>query len=279
MGSGALLKGLPEYLESNLGLPVELFDPIPSLDLSALPEKTADALRQDQGGLAVTLGLAEMAADASSFRVEVLPAADKKKRHFMRHTAVSIAAGALLAAGLVTAWVMSAGASARAQGESELLAQKGVTYGKNDADMESAKRRVEQANTEVDQLAGLVSLGPVFQQTTDLVHAIVNDEKDGFPEIHLLKTGAKFVPVSVEVAGSTKVHAEKAGEVTFEAKVESLGARQPAQTYTDFVNQLQSRIAALKTLKLSINQLVPTTNAFAFQIRSKSSAEMAQEKQ
>jgi type IV pilus assembly protein PilM len=279
MGSGALLKGLPEYLESNLGLPVELFDPIPSLDLSGLPEKTAEALKQDQGGLAVTLGLAQMAADPASFRVEVLPAADKKKRHFLRHTAVTIAAGALLAAGLVAAWVMLAGASARAQGEADVLTQKGVTYGKNDAEMESAKRRVEQANVEMDQLARLVSLSPVFQQTTDLVHTILNDEKDGFPEIHLLKTSAKFIPVSIEIPGQTQPQTDKVAEVAFEAKVESLGARQPAQTYTDFVNQLQSRIAAMKTLKVSINQLVPQTNAFAFQVRSKTPAEMAQEKQ
>lgn len=277
MGSGALLKGLPEYLESNLGLPVELFDPIPSVDLSALPEKTAEALKQDQGGLAVTLGLAQMSADAASFRVEVLPASDKKKRHFLRHTAVSIAAGALLAAGLVAAWVMLAGASARAQDEAGKLTQTGVTYGKNDADMESAKRRVEQANAEMDKLARLVSLGPVFQQTTDLVHTIVNDEKDGFPEIHLLKTSAKFIPISVEIPGQTQPETDKVAEVAFEAKVESLGARQPAQTYTDFVNQLKPRIDAMKTLKVSINQLVPQTNAFAFQIRSKTQAEMKAE--
>lgn len=274
MGSGALLKGLPEYLESNLGLPVELFDPIPSVDLSGLPDNAAEALKQDQGGLAVTLGLAQMAADPQAFRVEVLPASDKKKRHFLRHTAVSIAAGALLAAGLVACWVMLAGASARAQGEAEVLSKKNVDYGKNDAEMESAKRRVVQANDEMDQLTRLVSLGPVFQQTADLVHAILNDEKGGFDEIHLLKTSAKFVPVQVEIPGSTQMQTDKVAEVSFEAKVESLGARQPAQAYTDFVNELVSRVAALKTLKLTVNPLVPATNSFGFQIRSKTSGEM-----
>ena len=275
MGSGALLKGLPEYLESNLGLPVELFDPIPSLDLSALPEKTAEALKQDQGGLAVTLGLAEMAADADAFRVEVLPAADKKKRRFMRHTAVSIAAAAVLGAGLAVAWVMLAGASARAQDEAAVLTQKGVDYGKNDAEMESFKRRVEQANVEMDQLARLVSLGPVFQRSTDVVHEILNDDAHGFPEIHLLKTSAKFVSIPRPVPGSTKTEMDHLPEVSFEAKVESLGARQPGETYTDFVNQLKSRIDALKTLDVSIGQLVAQTNAFAFQIRAKTPAEIA----
>jgi type IV pilus assembly protein PilM len=279
MGSGALLKGLPEYLESNLGIPVELFDPIPELDLSALPEKTAEALKQDQGGLAVTLGLAEMSADAESFRVEVLPAADKKKRHFMRHTAVTIGAGALLAGGLAAAWVMLAGASARAQDEAEVLSQKGVAYGKNDSEMESAKRRVEQANEEMDKLARLVSLGPVFQQTTDLVHTIINDEKEGFPEIHLLKTSAKFIPVGEEIPGDTRLDTTRVAEVSFEAKVESLGARQPAQTYTDFVNQLQSRVTSLQTLKVQINQLVPATNSFVFQVRAKTPRELKGEAQ
>src|SRR5439155_13174551 len=120
MGSGALLKGLPEYLESSLGLPVELFDPIANLDLSALPEKTAEALKQDQGGMAVTLGLAQMAADDAAFRVEILPAADKKKRRFLRHTAVSIAAAAVLGVGLVVAWSMLSTASGRATAEADV---------------------------------------------------------------------------------------------------------------------------------------------------------------
>ena len=63
MGSGAQLKGFPDYLESSLSIPVELFDPISSLDLSGLAQNTADALKQDPGGRAVTLGLAQMAAD------------------------------------------------------------------------------------------------------------------------------------------------------------------------------------------------------------------------
>jgi hypothetical protein len=92
-----------------------------------------------------------------------------------------------------------------------------------------------------------------------------------------VKTSAKFIPIPRQVAGSTKTEIDHLPEVSFEAKVESLGARQPAQTYGDFVNQLKSRVDALKTLNVSINQLVPQTNAFAFQIRSKTPAEMAEE--
>jgi type IV pilus assembly protein PilM len=285
MGSGALLKGLPEYLESNLGIPVELFDPISSLDLSALPEKTAEALKQDQGGMAVTLGLAQMAADEQAFRVEVLPASDKKKRHFMQHTAISIAAAAVLAGCFVASWVMLSGASARASEESEKLKQTGVAYGKNDAEMESLKKRVEESNAEMNQLSRLVSLGPVTQKTADVVAKVLNESANnfqgtdmvGFESIHIMKISAKFIPVSVQVPGSTKVDTLKVPEITFEAKVRDVGAGGGGGSYTSFVENLRERVIELKGFKETVGQLVAQNNTFVFQIRSKTPAEMEAE--
>lgn len=285
MGSGALLKGLPEYLESSLGIPVELFDPISSLDLSALPEKTAEALKQDQGGMAVTLGLAQMAADDEAFRVEVLPAADKKKRHFLQHTALSIAAACVLGACLVVSWVMLSGASARAAEESGQLKAKGVDYGKNDAEMESARKRVEESNAEMNQLSRLVSLGPVTQQIADVVARVLNESANnfqgtdmvGFESIHILKISAKFIPVSAPVAGSTKVDTLKVPEVTFEAKVRDVGARPAAASYTSFVENLREKVIEMKGFKETVGQLVAQNNTFVFQIRAKTPTELEAE--
>jgi Tfp pilus assembly PilM family ATPase len=268
MGAGALLKGMPEYLESNLSIPVELFDPIGSLDLSALPEKTAEALKQDQGGIAVTLGLAQMAADDQAFRVEVLPTADKKRRHFLQHTAVTIAAGAILGACLVAAWVMSAAASGRAKDEADKLADKGTQYGKADADMESAKKRAEEADAEMKQLARLASLGPVYQQLTDTIHGVLNDPSAPFPEIYLTKVSAKFEGVTSEISSENKKRVDHVPSVTFEAAVKDIGARGAAQAYTDFVTTMRAKAIAVTGYKGTYSALVPPKNTFTFQIRA-----------
>jgi len=268
MGSGALLKGMPEYLESNLGIPVELFDPIASLDLSALPEKTAEALKQDQGGMAVTLGLAQMAADDQAFRVEVLPAADKKKRHFMQHTAITIAAGAVLAACLVVSWVMLSTAAGRAQDEQDKLAQKGTQYGKADADMESAKKRVDEANVDMKQLARLASLGPAFQQVGDAIHAILNDPAAPFPEIYVTKVSAKFEGIQTPVPGADKVQVDHVPSISFEAAVKDIGERGAAQAYSDFVIKMKAKATEIGGYVGSSGGLIPQKNSFAFQIRA-----------
>jgi hypothetical protein len=275
MGSGALLRGLPDYLESSLGLPVEVFDPIPSLDLTALPEKTAEALKQDQGGMAVTLGLAQMAADETAFRVEVLPESDRKKRRFLQHTAFSIVAAALLFAGLAVSWVMLSSASAEGRGEVKTLQDTGATYAKNDADMASARKRVEDANAEMHQVGRVASLGPAAQLLTDLVHSIVNAAAGGYPEIQFTRISAKFV--TVQAPGDVKAEPARVPQVEFEASVKSVGARDPSTAYSSFVGELQKSVLDLKTFKPTIGQRVDKDSTFKFEVRGKAPFELESE--
>jgi type IV pilus assembly protein PilM len=284
MGSGALLKGLPDYLESSLSIPVEVFDPIASLDLTALPEKTAEALKQDQGGMAVTLGLAQMAADDEAFRVEILPAADKKKRKFMRHTAVSIAAAVVLVACLVVSWTMLSSAYARAKSEGKELADKRAEFSKNENEMEAARKRVEDDNAEKRQIQRLVSMGPVFQAVTDAVHDILNETPNpsgepGFPEIHFDKVSAKFLPVSTKDAAANDTEIKTVPHVEFRAVAKDLGARNAAAAFTAFSAALQAKVDELRGYVLQMNQLEATTGKFVFTVRAKAPAELAAEAQ
>jgi len=282
MGSGALLKGLPEYLESSLSIPVEVFDPVSSLDLSALPEKTAEALKQDQGGMAVTLGLAQMAADDAAFRVEILPAADKKRRKFMQQTAFTIAGAAILLVGLVVGWSMLATASGRAKTESDLLQQKGTEFGKNDAEMLSAQTAVATANSDVLRLQRLISLGPDYQQVTDLVHKVMNESPNniggvdyvGYPTVHFAKISAKFVAVQTQLASENKTQTDFVPQVDFDGVVRSLDARQPSDSYTTFVNDLRTKLLETKLYKEDVGPLVQQTNMFHFAVRAKTPLEL-----
>jgi type IV pilus assembly protein PilM len=275
MGSGALLKGLPEYLESSLSIPVEVFDPIGSLDLSALPEKTAEALKQDQGGLAVTLGLAQMAADDESFRVDILPAADKKRRRFVEQTAFSIASAALLVAGLAAAWVMLSSAAGRATAEEGVLAAKSAEFGRNESDMTSARKRVDEANVEMRQLDRLVSLGPTYQQITDAVHHVLN--KDGateaYIEIHFARIQAKFVKIQAEIPGQEKQEVHSVAQIDFDAVAEPKGSRAPAAAYAAFVDDLRVRVLEMKDYLMDVGALDAAKGSFKFSIRAKTPLE------
>ena len=289
MGSGALLKGLPEYLESSLSLPVELFDPVASLDLSLLPEKTAEALRQDQGGMAVTLGLAQMAADDAAFRVEVLPAADKAKRRFMQQTAFSIAAGVVLAVSLAAAWSMLGSAASRAKAEADVLGQKSVQYGKNESEMDSAKKRVEDSNAEMARLSRLASMGPFFQRAYDLVFALMNEAKDvdpagtpisGYDEIHCTKISGKFMDVTTANSSDNTFRKERVPAVEFQALAREIGSRQGGRSaaYLSLSNRLKEKEAELKTIKVEVS--AERDGSFSFVIRAKAPMELAaQEKQ
>ncbi len=286
MGSGALLKGFPEYLESNLSIPVELFDPIASLDLSLLPEKTAEALKQDQGGMAVTLGLAQMAADDAAFRVEILPAADKKKRKFMQQTAFAIAGAAVVFVCLAVAWSMLAKASASAKQEADVLQQKGVEFAKNDSEMESARNAVTLANSEMRELERLVSLGPTFHRVTDLVHQFVNEAPNndngqqfvGYAPISFSKISAKFVAVQTELKAENKVQTDHVPQVEFDGVFHQTDQRQAGNTHAQFADGLRAKLAEGKLYVADFGTLVAEKNTFHFSVRAKTPLELERDK-
>lgn len=85
-GGGARLKGMREYFEANMSVPVELFDPVAGIDTSALPAEDQGELGEAPLDFAVAVGLAETLLSPSAFRLEVLTDREKKKRHFLDRT-------------------------------------------------------------------------------------------------------------------------------------------------------------------------------------------------
>ncbi|HVS18634.1 MAG TPA: pilus assembly protein PilM [Planctomycetota bacterium] len=96
-GGGAALKGLPRYLSSGLGVPVELFDPFRVVDTTALAPESAERLEHYRLEAVVALGLATMASDPAGYSVEILPARLRARREFLGGTAFLIAAAVLAA--------------------------------------------------------------------------------------------------------------------------------------------------------------------------------------
>ncbi|MFT7484290.1 MAG: Tfp pilus assembly PilM family ATPase [Candidatus Paceibacteria bacterium] len=101
-GGGAALQGLPAWLSSTMGVPVELFDAFRMVEISGLDPEVADRLDEYKLEAVTALGLATMASDPESFSVEILPDAMKRRREFWGGTAFLAAAG-ILAVGYL-AW-------------------------------------------------------------------------------------------------------------------------------------------------------------------------------
>jgi len=116
-GGGARLRGLSGYLQSTLKIPVEILDPFKGVDLGKFASEPELAARPSD--LAAALGLAQISADAKSAgsSLSILPDSIKARRNFFQGPAFLVAAGVLMAVGLIavtSAAVMKRGKAASA---------------------------------------------------------------------------------------------------------------------------------------------------------------------
>jgi type IV pilus assembly protein PilM len=265
-GGGSLLKGLPEYLESTLNLPVEVFDPMGEVDLSQLPQETQNALRQDQGGMAVALGLAQMAADDDAFRVAVLPEEDKKRRRFRERTVFSIGAAAVLAAALVGAWVLRSGASAEALAEKEKLAKLRDRFDVNRREFEKARDKVGVVTDRKNELRTLVALGPATQIIVDAVLSVLN-QGEGYGEIFFPRINAKMVDhTTTDAQGNAS--SRRVPAVEFQGQILEIGGRPIAQVEAQFKLELRTKLNAVGGLDYQdVGSLNVQDGTFKFRVR------------
>ncbi|HTF55731.1 MAG TPA: pilus assembly protein PilM [Planctomycetota bacterium] len=100
-GGGARLRGLPEYLQSALKLPVETLDPFRGIDLGKFSKERELAARPTD--LAAAIGLAQISVDAKSAAavLSILPDKIVARRNFFRGPAFLVAAGVLLAVAVI----------------------------------------------------------------------------------------------------------------------------------------------------------------------------------
>jgi len=97
-GGAARMKGIVDYFQANMSVPVELFDPAKSLDTSALPAADQEEVGENAADFAVAVGLAQTLLLPNAYKLEVLTESEKRKREFVGKTiwAVGAAAAALV---------------------------------------------------------------------------------------------------------------------------------------------------------------------------------------
>jgi Tfp pilus assembly PilM family ATPase len=253
-GAGARIKGMCDYLAAGLGIPVEPFDPFETVDLSAMDPQAAEGLKEEGPAMAAALGLAQMAADPDAFRLEILPEADRKKRHFIQHTAWLIASGVVAAAGVVFLYSRASGQEVLARTNEKAV----ITAIEKAAKMrDQGQQKMKKVDAAVDRYALLtseVSLGPCFERGLGVAQEVI-DSRGDFQSVHFTDVKAHYsqvpVPASMLPPPDPKAPADAGkGAAPMETRVPVLvftGSIQqrdlpPAQILSNFTEALKAAV-------------------------------------
>jgi hypothetical protein len=86
------MTGVQQYFQANMSVPVEVFDPAAEIDVSGLDPDDQQEIGESGADFAVAVGLAETLLNPNAFRLEVLTAKEKAKRHFLSRTIWAVGA-------------------------------------------------------------------------------------------------------------------------------------------------------------------------------------------
>jgi hypothetical protein len=241
-GGGANLKGFRSYLETNLGMPVAVFDPSNALDLSGLSPEEAQVFDEDPTGLTVALGLAAMAVDRPVMAIEILPEEYRKKRRFMERNVwmyAAAAAAALMVAVLASLYFKNLGA---ARADSARLGQAEQDRAALVQGLSGAEVEFTAAEKKWLALRDKVAMGPALQRALGLVAGVVRD----FKEIHIssVESGREMrQPPGTEEGAEEGAEGIEHVKVEFRADVQVLD-RNAETVYADFVSALRDAAGA-----------------------------------
>lgn len=159
-GGGARLKGLREYLQGSLGIPVEWNEPFKALDCSGLPEDVARGLQAAPTDMALALGLALAGSPrGAAVRLSLLPTGQKQARVQRRQRILTIAAAAIYLAGLTTLVVAARRDRAQAQEELDQTQQRLREYGEKVQEFEALRRKQARREAQAGLLQNEVLVG------------------------------------------------------------------------------------------------------------------------
>jgi len=236
-GGGAALAGLPRYLSSGLGVPVELFDPFRTADTSGLPAEDAAKLEEYKLEAVVALGLATMASDPAGYSIEILPEKVKRRREFAGGTVWAIAAAVLAAGFLGLQYAQASGELSKLR--SEVATLDGKLRRAKEADRRTREVSAENAALAVaaGELHGLAGSG---EQLARVLEQLESDLPDGF-WIEGLSTDFRVNEGLRVVRGSEKPVIKVAGRARE-------GTESIAALLDSYVTKLRARFPAAEIL-------------------------------
>jgi cell division ATPase FtsA len=232
-GGSANLTGLAEYLEENLRIPVQRFEPDAGLDISGLGGEDLVTFDEDRGAFACALGLARMNEDDDAFLIDIIPADIKKKRRFMSRTLYMILAAGAAALFLGLLWNQRSG-------EAEKIAKTRKTTQSASRRAVRTRKKYEEKVEKAERFRDQVSrLGWESRGGTYLMRAqrIVQDSAPESVWIRAIGVAVKSIPKPGE-ASSKKTNVEKF-VVTVDGNIRQLGER-VTTTYNKFIESMRS---------------------------------------
>jgi cell division protein FtsB len=222
-GGTAQMKGLDDYLAASLGVPVEKFDPIGDAAVAVEgPAQTID--------LTVALGLAILAADADCFSVEVVPAAERKRREFVRKHAFTFAALVLVVAYLGVAWWRMSGDFAHAESVGRQLAAQKKKRDANEQKLAELKTARSDLALRVDQLEKRKAAGDGVLRALEL---LVNRLPD---DLWIKEIELRYPDAS----GADKEKLAKTPRIFVDGAGKSLGTHAVDESYIKFLGDVQA---------------------------------------
>lgn len=267
-GGGANLKGLPEYLSSNLGVPVEIFDPTPAADASQLPPEDAEILANDGTGLTVALGLASLALAPTGTSVEILPEEYRRKRRFKERDVFMIGAAAVLLAFIVFRIIWHSDVVDQATTDkNSLVAQRGRLNQQKTA-FEQDRENLAIAEQKWRILRDKVRIGPALQKALAITEKVIKENE--FPEIHISQVSTDREGRIVMDPNADPNRPGAFGEesekilivkVIFKASIQNL-SRKPGTVYRGFVDAMRSEVQAHGSITLK--EQSPQGNTFQY---------------
>jgi type IV pilus assembly protein PilM len=274
-GGGANLRGLPEYLEQNLGMPVEVFDPSAAVDISGLPPDQREVFEKDPTGLVVAIGLAAMGVDSDAYALRVLPDNLRKKRQFMERDAFMIAAGAVTAVLAAILFYTSGRDHTTASNNYRRLNSAQTAANQTNSMFERVQAEHEVVGKKSDLLLAKILPGPALERGLSLVEGVIKGE--GFNAVHILSVQTKVeirlaalvvdpddpepAPVPEDDENRERVSVVR---VEFRAEIQELGDR-PPEVYTRFVGALKAEAQAKKGVAVR-EETLQKQSAFTFSL-------------
>ena len=260
-GGGANLKGFGDYLSQNLGIPVELFDPLRAADASGLAPEEQAVVDADGTGLAVAFGLAMLCADRDVFTVEILPDEYRKKRTFVERDAWMIGAGAVTA--LLIGILFYAAGRDQAAARTEFLGLKSVVdkLGRQEQAYQSAKDEFGDLEKKWVALRDVVRVGPAIQRATGIVDRVLFGGQYQALHISRVDSDTDWVqppapPGEAPPAGTRPDEDAKVlvVKVRFRAEIQAIGGS-PNQIYSNFLGDLTAAVGALSGVRVESGNL------------------------
>ncbi|MBI1852643.1 MAG: pilus assembly protein PilM [Planctomycetes bacterium] len=202
-GGGASLRGLPEYLAANFGVPCERFDPLRSLDLGSLPPDEAEAAKQAPWELAVPLGLAATSIEERFFKLAIVPETVRKKRTLVQRTSFLIAAGVLAVIYLAAAAVIGNHDVAVASEGVAALQSRDTALSKDAQRYEALRTEASTLAERVDRLAERVNPSADFVRGLGVTQRLLHEYEELWIKLAMIKPATTTTASKSGASGAT----------------------------------------------------------------------------